>query len=477
MSDEHHRRASKGRGIDATPAEDTKSNNPPLYWSVLHHKNLHEGAQSAEKNTGSPAKQMGVPHTEEHDVDVLKSHERLPDEDIPLVIHDRQPLISEVSSRSALSGYGSTTPPISSPFTSQRPIDDHHARKESKWASVRKMVHEKELMIRHIPPAEKNGTAGKRLWSDLSGFSYELTLRECLYLFLALLAVGAVAYSFIFEQWTVIDSLYFTCVMLTTVGYGDETPSTAAGKLFASIFSLGGIVLLGLALGVFGSQLVEAEIKYTQNISSLTSKALEGTFLQRTRHRRTEKETPIRADLEATDGSLSRSCSESSLESVQSIGSTQSSVYDPEASLSRSISSKSARHLKEEEKKCPGLLVIRRHLPGFAPLIIGGLAIAYLESWRWYDTIYYCIVTATVSKTRSHVIFMLIKRRQLTYLRADGWFWRFGSKGPMHEGPCNSLHSYRRCLVRAHPWQPGIIHRRAAESRIHETIVVDGADT
>jgi len=57
-------------------------------------------------------------------------------------------------------------------------------------------------------------------WSDLGNISYELTLQECLKLFIALLAIGVLAFSFIFEHWTIIDSLYFTTVCLTTVGYG-----------------------------------------------------------------------------------------------------------------------------------------------------------------------------------------------------------------------------------------------------------------
>lgn len=43
---------------------------------------------------------------------------------------------------------------------------------------------------------------------------------------------------------TIVDSLYFTCVTVTTLGYGDMTPDTQFGKLFVTIqASLGFLVL------------------------------------------------------------------------------------------------------------------------------------------------------------------------------------------------------------------------------------------
>lgn len=48
------------------------------------------------------------------------------------------------------------------------------------------------------------------------------------------------------EGWSVVDSLYFTVMTLTTVGYGDLHPTTPASKLFTVFFVLIGIgILLG----------------------------------------------------------------------------------------------------------------------------------------------------------------------------------------------------------------------------------------
>ena len=62
-------------------------------------------------------------------------------------------------------------------------------------------------------------------------------------LFAVLLATGTTFYTTV-EGWSVLDSLYFSMVTMTTVGYGDFAPQTAAGKIFTIIF-------LALGIGVF----------------------------------------------------------------------------------------------------------------------------------------------------------------------------------------------------------------------------------
>ena len=66
--------------------------------------------------------------------------------------------------------------------------------------------------------------------------------RGLLYTSSFILGLGTIAYRFI-EGWSWIDSLYFSVITLTTIGYGDFTPQTDAGKLFTIFY-----ILLGLGM-------------------------------------------------------------------------------------------------------------------------------------------------------------------------------------------------------------------------------------
>ena len=47
-----------------------------------------------------------------------------------------------------------------------------------------------------------------------------------------------------FEDWSVIESLYFCIVTLTTVGYGDLSPTTEGTQIFTIIYILTGFGIL-----------------------------------------------------------------------------------------------------------------------------------------------------------------------------------------------------------------------------------------
>ena len=329
-----------------------KSPLPPVFWSVIHHQNLHNYLPIAQQRQ-----------------DILKS---------PGDAEENLNIIERDDSRSSATGYGSIPPSTSSPIKLP-PVGD---KKSNHWDRIREIVKTNELLIRYTQDDDADEACENQRWSDLSNESYELTLRECLFLFIALLAFGVLAYSFIFERWSIIDSLYFTVVMLSTTGYGDLSPSNPGGKLFASVFALAGIVLLGLVLGVAGSQLIEAEIIYSQKVKSEATKALEKAF-RKGSPQRLDKGDIIVNDMQLTDKSLiERNYSSASMESIQSQESC--SAFD------------SRRHVEKGVEHQVFISKVLRQLPGFVPLVIGGIIMAVLEHWKWYDVIYYCVATATV---------------------------------------------------------------------------------
>ena len=48
------------------------------------------------------------------------------------------------------------------------------------------------------------------------------------------------------EGWSLFDSFYFSVITLPTIGYGDLSPSTTAGKIFTIVYIFVG---LGIILG------------------------------------------------------------------------------------------------------------------------------------------------------------------------------------------------------------------------------------
>jgi voltage-gated potassium channel len=55
-----------------------------------------------------------------------------------------------------------------------------------------------------------------------------------------LLALGTSFYSYA-EKWSIIDSLYFCAMTITTIGYGDLSPSSEISKVFTIIYAFVGI--------------------------------------------------------------------------------------------------------------------------------------------------------------------------------------------------------------------------------------------
>ena len=82
----------------------------------------------------------------------------------------------------------------------------------------------------------------KRLWQSLRAAARDAAFRGLLQLSGVLLVTGTLFY-WRAEDWTPFESLYFSVITLTTVGYGDLAPTTNISRAFTM-----GYVLLGLGV-------------------------------------------------------------------------------------------------------------------------------------------------------------------------------------------------------------------------------------
>lgn len=63
--------------------------------------------------------------------------------------------------------------------------------------------------------------------------------------------IGSIFYH-LAEGLSYVDSIYFTAITLTTVGYGDFAPQTDAGKIFTAAYAFIGIgIFFGFAAALF----------------------------------------------------------------------------------------------------------------------------------------------------------------------------------------------------------------------------------
>ena len=84
--------------------------------------------------------------------------------------------------------------------------------------------------------------------------------RACVYLLLTTVIVGGAAFSLVEDKGDWIDGMWWAIVTLTTVGYGDYSPATVAGRWVAVFVMAGGIGTVAILTGILADAIREAKI-------------------------------------------------------------------------------------------------------------------------------------------------------------------------------------------------------------------------
>ncbi|MBX7218317.1 MAG: potassium channel protein [Blastocatellia bacterium] len=94
--------------------------------------------------------------------------------------------------------------------------------------------------------------------------SFKLRFKAVALFLMGLIAFGTIGFHHL-EHWSWLDSLYTTIVTLGTVGYGDFTPKTTEGRIFAIVFIVVGVSSAGYVLTVAAQAIIQSTILSTLN--------------------------------------------------------------------------------------------------------------------------------------------------------------------------------------------------------------------
>jgi hypothetical protein len=80
---------------------------------------------------------------------------------------------------------------------------------------------------------------------------------------LVLLVISTIHY-YLVENWSIVDSIYFCIMTISTVGYGDLTPTSDFSKIYTMIYSILGIGVFVGIVSKLASAFTQKRIKKHQ---------------------------------------------------------------------------------------------------------------------------------------------------------------------------------------------------------------------
>ena len=112
-------------------------------------------------------------------------------------------------------------------------------------------------------------------WSFLKIFFVAIYMIAPLLIFLAsvIIALGLAVGKF--EKWTIFDSLYWSFITATTVGYGDIRPSKKRSRILSVFIAFVGLMFTGILVSI---ALIASSEAFHKHVDSEELKELERRF-------------------------------------------------------------------------------------------------------------------------------------------------------------------------------------------------------
>jgi potassium channel subfamily K len=176
-------------------------------------------------------------------------------------------------------------------------------------------------------------------------------LQLCVFYTVIYMGIAVIAFSFVFEKWTIIDSMYFAVSTFTTCGYGNLTPTTTAGQIFTIFFAIYGVIILGVFIGIVGHSISQAQTRALKKLKKERQEEILETLFTEDERDRKESDELIREGLLSDHASL-------------------------------------MDNIKE---------VVGAELPAILLVSAAALVLGIREGWTLVSTIYFCIMSATTT--------------------------------------------------------------------------------
>ena len=167
------------------------------------------------------------------------------------------------------------------------------------------------------------------------------------------IVIAVIAFSYVFEKWTIIDSIYFAVSTFTTCGYGDLQPTTEVGQIFTIFFAIYGVLILGIFIGIVGHSISEAQANAIRHLKKGNQEAMLQTLFPEPDSAESRQELSLRL---------------------------QESFIGDHVTLLDDINQ-----------------VVRTELPELLVVGVAALILGWREGWSFTSTMYFCIMSATTT--------------------------------------------------------------------------------